>query len=303
MIKFYLKILIILTLLCPTFALACPKIGPFIDYNCDEVIKIAFTGDSITYGRGDYVNGDQGGFVRRLANQYPEETISFRNIGVPGWKSGELLRGFKKNLNKEEFGITKRRSRDADAIIIKVGVNDWWWQKERGVTPARVVTNIRRLVKFLRKRVPEISQTPVEPFIAVSTLIPAKRESQNAFVKEVNRLLLKYRSHKLPVYIRADTFPISLIDESTVHPTPRGYQRLARTMRKFLRRGMPAMIRKLKLRPDKDKDGVYDYFEENKFFTDPNLADTDGDGYSDMEEIFIMRTDPLDPFDPPVVIE
>jgi hypothetical protein len=51
---------------------ACPKINRLTDYNCDGAIKVTFTGDSITYGRGDFINDDAGGFVLRLNNKYPE---------------------------------------------------------------------------------------------------------------------------------------------------------------------------------------------------------------------------------------
>lgn len=37
--------------------------------------------------------------------------------------------------------------------------------------------------------------------------------------------------------------------------------------------------------PDADRDGVPDDDEQEIYYTNPNLADTDGDGYSDFEEI------------------
>lgn len=43
---------------------------------------------------------------------------------------------------------------------------------------------------------------------------------------------------------------------------------------------------------DTDKDGVYDYLEEY-FGTDINSVDTDGDGLSDYDELFVTYTDPL----------
>ena len=91
----------LLALLCcavpmPDTALACPRIGPFIDYNCDTKSKIVFTGDSIVYGRGDIDHHNHGGFVARLGERHPE--ASMVNIGVPGITSRRLLSGFKKNL-------------------------------------------------------------------------------------------------------------------------------------------------------------------------------------------------------------
>ena len=55
------------------------------------------------------------------------------------------------------------------------------------------------------------------------------------------------------------------------------------------------------LRPDLDLDGIFDIYEEIKYHTHPKQADTDGDGYSDGDEVFTMKTNPLDPLDPPPV--
>jgi uncharacterized protein YkwD len=46
--------------------------------------------------------------------------------------------------------------------------------------------------------------------------------------------------------------------------------------------------------PDSDGDGFVDSDEE-LFGTDPNSSDTDGDGVSDFDELFLNGTDPLDP--------
>ncbi|MHA1252691.1 MAG: hypothetical protein ACTSRP_22075, partial [Candidatus Helarchaeota archaeon] len=45
---------------------------------------------------------------------------------------------------------------------------------------------------------------------------------------------------------------------------------------------------------DSDNDGLTDYHEHYNYGTDPQLWDTDGDGYSDGDEIS-NGTDPLDP--------
>ncbi len=46
--------------------------------------------------------------------------------------------------------------------------------------------------------------------------------------------------------------------------------------------------------PDSDSDGLSDYLEKAKYGTDPRNADTDGDGYTDGEEV-AAGTDPLNP--------
>src|SRR5262249_11751362 len=46
--------------------------------------------------------------------------------------------------------------------------------------------------------------------------------------------------------------------------------------------------------PDDDNDGLTDV-QEATYGTNPVLADTDGDGLSDGEEVLVTLTDPLDP--------
>ena len=49
-------------------------------------------------------------------------------------------------------------------------------------------------------------------------------------------------------------------------------------------------------RPDTDKDGLFDDDETNVYGTNPNKADSDGDGRDDGQEVF-DKTDPNNPFD------
>lgn len=286
----HLLLIFFLLLLTAQPLLACPKIDGFVDYNCDRKAKISFTGDSIVYGRGDKSRRNRGGFVSNLDDKYAD--VNFVNIGVPGVTSDRLLRGFRQNLKKKETGPTKVKSRHVDVFVIMVGVNDWW----RGHSPSLVVRNIKRLVKFLRS---ELTKTGEEPFVVVSTLIPTTRRNQAPYVDEINRQLLKYRNRSLPVYARGDRLQKRFIDGSGVHPSTAGHRALAKIMESFLRSQIPKLI--APLRPDRESDGVYDYFEVKLFGTDPALWDTDGDGFSDGEEIFSLGTDPLDPLDPPVL--
>jgi hypothetical protein len=48
---------------------------------------------------------------------------------------------------------------------------------------------------------------------------------------------------------------------------------------------------------DRDSDGLFDADETNVYGTNPDKADTDGDGLDDGQEVF-DGTDPLDPNDP-----
>ena len=46
---------------------------------------------------------------------------------------------------------------------------------------------------------------------------------------------------------------------------------------------------------DSDEDGLTDADEVNIYGTNPALADTNGDGFTDKAEIYTLKTDPLEP--------
>lgn len=246
---------------------------------------MGFAGDSIVYGIGDDRNENSGGYVLRIAEDFPKSDVN--NIGIPGTTSFQLLSGFKRNLRKPGNGKTKRKSKFSDFMLISVGVNDYW----QGRDPALVVRNIKRLVKFLRTEL--ALDLGVPPIIVVSTLTPNFRSFQQPFVAEVNRLLLKQNSTSFPVAIRFDVMPAYTISEDGLHPNSAGYREMENIVRFFIKNELQDLSTRKRM--DQDHDGVYDFFEINRFGTDPDIADTDGDGLSDGDELFVTETDPLDP--------
>lgn len=52
---------------------------------------------------------------------------------------------------------------------------------------------------------------------------------------------------------------------------------------------------------DRDHDGLLNGYERRRWWTNPRRWDTDGDGFSDLYEIFILHTSPLWPNDPGVI--
>lgn len=273
--------LLVVVSLFPILTRACPRISNLCDFNCDREIRIAVTGDSITRGIGGLPG--EGGYVTRIGERLPKATVL--NIGVPGITSKQLLRGFKKNLRINKTGITFEKSRDTDIFIIAVGVNDYW-----GKLPVEnTVTNIRRLVAFLRSRVRALSG--VTPYIVVATIPPIKRDFQKPFVAELNERLLAEASDALPVKLRFDLLPSSIVSDDLLHPDAAGYVVMGDYIAKFLRSEVQKTL--FKLRPDVDRDGVYDTFELSRYLTDPLTPDSDGDGLTDREEIFIRGTNPI----------
>jgi lysophospholipase L1-like esterase len=110
-----------------------------------------------------------------------------------------------------------------------VGVNDYWGR----TPPAKTVTNIRRLVKFLRGRIKSISG--VAPYIAVATLTPNGRAFQRPFVEAVNTRLLALDSPQFPVRLRFDTLPETILSEDLLHPNGAGYDLMTDVRETFLR--------------------------------------------------------------------
>jgi len=272
-----------LTLTLLPAAHACPKAAKLIDFNCDSVQRNAVTGDSIVRGVVDDLGLD--GYVGRLGANLPNAEVL--NIGVKGITSRHILQAFKSNLRPRKNGTTFNKSRATDIFIIAVGVNDYW----AGTPPEKTVTNIRRLVKFLRARIRALSGAA--PYIAIATLAPNGRVFQRPFVAAVNSLLLKLNSPTFPVQVRFDALPEKILSEDLLHPNGLGYDLMTTVAETFIRG--TAQREAVKLRPDEDHDGVFDLFEQSVFGTDPLSPDTDGDLLTDKREIFRYRTNPLNP--------
>ncbi len=267
----------------PCLTFACPRIDGLIDYNCDGILKIVFTGDSIVDGVGDTKREHGGGYVVRLQDKLPDAAVE--NLGVPGITTKQLLRAFKKNLNKVPPGPTIIKSAHADVLIIDVGRNDYWDRE----SASKSVANIRRLVQYLRTTLAQ--QNGMAPYIFVSTLIPTKRGYQQPFINSLNSQLLKYRSSDLPTYVRYETIANTLLSKDGLHPTSAGYDAITKLLLKFIKTEGQKLIEKK--RPDGDHDGVYDIFETNRFLTNPLALDSDSDSLSDGAEIFTYFTNPL----------
>jgi lysophospholipase L1-like esterase len=233
-------------------AYCCPKVANLIDYNCDGKIKIAITGDSIVRGIGDEVNDNEGGYVLRLQDYFPEITIE--NIGVPGYTSLKLYKAFRKRLLDEEDNITKRKTFGADIFIVDIGRNDYW-QKE---SPRKTVQYIQKLIRFITRE--DRKKSGSTPLFFVATLIPTARKFQEPFVVTLNKLLLESSSIKFPVTPIFNRLSTKLLSDDGLHPNSAGYDKIAKVVAKFII--LPVQrIMKL-LRPDSNDNGVYDEFED-----------------------------------------
>lgn len=263
-------------------AIACPPINGFVDYNCDGKIRIAFTGDSIVWGVGDN-SASEYGYVGRIQARFP--SIQVENLGIPGISSDRLLRAFKKNLRAALAGETIIKTTDLDALIVAVGVNDYWRKRPA----AESALNISRIVRFLRAELGKDGKIP--PLISVSEVLPTNRAFQEPFVVALNLEVKRLFPKVVPYLFTHQKFPRRLLTPDGLHPSAEGYSYLAREFMRNLRGSMAKLA--LMHRPDFDLDGVFDLFEIPKFGTDPKIEDSDGGGVGDGEEIFFNFSDPL----------
>ncbi|MCB0309699.1 MAG: SGNH/GDSL hydrolase family protein [Bdellovibrionales bacterium] len=284
--KLYAVTLLAVGTLISRSALACPMFEGLADYNCDQMVKITFLGDSIVRGVGDS-SVKRGGYVGRIAEGYFEDRIV--NMGVPGITSNTMFTNLRRNLKRANPGKTVRKLRQADRVVLHLGVNDYWL--DRG--PRFTIRNLKRIVKLLRKEMRD--QYGAKPLISVSTLLPTARSYQAPFVDAVNAEIKAADSSALPVQIVHDDFDLNLLTDDGLHPGPIGYDNLADKVGKFIRNR--ANNESQEAHTDTDLDGVYDFYETHRFGTSITLSDSDGDGVLDGAEIFENNTDPLDASD------
>lgn len=263
--------------------LACPLVGGLVDFNCDQAHKIVFTGDSIVYGTGDA--GGKGGYVKRIAARYPQSEVV--NLGFPGISSEALYRKLLRNFRRGSSNANVKKFANADLVIIDVGRNDYW----EGLAPEATIRNLKRLVALIRQHLGK--KYWGAPPVAVSNLLLTSRMVQRFFVRSVIDLMIAGNSSALPVLLRPDKLGTAILSGDGIHPSRRGYDRIAnKIVNKYL--VGPAQNASRLARPDSDGDGVYDFFEVHKYSTLPSEYDSDGDTYGDGDELFIYGTDPLD---------
>ncbi len=275
-----------LSLLPFSTALACPDIDGLADINCDGELRVVAFGDSITAGwvnppsgAGTCVFGEgarcepEGGYPGRLQLLLPETMIM--NRGIAGEETGEAL---------ERLGAEFNSSVAPDYTIILEGVNDHFNAFARNITLQELVDNLLEIVE---------ASEDVGAVTLLGTLLPSENFLGNANT-DPNRL---YRSRMdwiddindaIEPFVGIDFASLgdAVIGPDGLHPDGDGYQ----TMALFARENL--LDASEDNRPDdSDNDGIYD-FAEADFGSSPQSFDTDGDGLSDGDEVFIHNTDP-----------
>ncbi len=247
-----------------------------MDFNCDQDLRVVVIGDSLVSGIGDTENGDIGGYVVRAARA--QRTITFTNLGVPGYHVTQLvadLTGKARSARSRKIWLAVA---DADVVVLDVGRNDRW---DMGM-PIDTYRGLRRAAVRIERVVQ--AERGVAPLVVTAVLMIPNRGAQAPWIAELNQIIAKNNRIARPTDLHFDTISKRLLSDDQIHPTSEGYDEMSRVFVRYLTKMLPRRMNRL--RPDADRDGIYDLFETLKFGTDPTLLDTDGDGIADGQQIF-----------------
>jgi len=263
-------------------SLACPDIDGLADINCDGELRIIAFGDSITAGLVDGPSGQtcnfgmgsrcdsQGGYPGRMQQLLPQTMVI--NQGVSGEETGEAL---------SRLGSVFAPGEDPDYTIILEGVNDHFNGFVGNLTAEDVADNLFDIVDAAES--------------AGSVALLASLTSSSNFYNNQQGRTYEFRQEwiddvntEIDPFVSLDfaSLGLGVIGPDGLHPDGAGYQ----TMALFARNGLA--LASAQNRPDDlDNDGIYD-FAEAGFGSSSSLADTDGDGLLDGEEVFQFNTNP-----------
>lgn len=273
-------LLVLFCALCaPELSHACPLISGLPDYNCDGELHITVVGDSLVHGTGDSKNGGQGGYVLRAQEALPG--ITMHNFGYPGITTNALTLKVNRAFGKNGGSNLADALVKSDLIVIDVGRNDEWSK-----TYVETAIALKRLRNEIEYDVMEV--TSRKPLVVTAVLMITRTIKKAAWITELNRYIAASNSRSTPADLRFDAVPWRLCGPDRIHPTSKGYDRLARNFIRYITRSYPEHV--ATLRKDRDHDGLYDIFEKSRFGTDPLNPDSDGDGLLDG-----FDSDPLNP--------
>lgn len=266
---------LILAIVCGTrFSHACPLVAGLPDTNCDGKIVVTVLGDSLVAGIGDSVHNNKGGYVIRAAEHFPDAT--FYNLGEGGATATDLIFDLERGFSGRGHRRLITAVTTADLIVVDVGRNDQW----RFKTPLATRRNLNRVHDIIQSNVKSL--TGHNALVVTALLMIPKRLRQAPWIGELNGLLRSSNRKYAPTDLRFDTVPKRYLSEDRIHPTSKGYEKLASVFISYLTLKFPAHVRDI--RPDRDRDGLYDEFESERYGTLPTRADTDGDGTRDGDD-------------------
>lgn len=213
--------------------------GLALDWNCDGSQHISVLGDSFVYGVGDTKLKTLSGYIGRTRKAL--QKIKIDGFGTRGLETGQLLNQLKAVFSSNESSSLLDSLLKADVIFLDLGRNDRW----SFGPPSDAFDNLVSIRKLIQTSVAE--QTGITPIVIIDVLMLPNRGAQGPWVKELNKIILD--SHKLttPANLRFDLVSKRLIGKDQIHPTSRGYAALSKSFVSYLKKTLPAMIKKLRL--------------------------------------------------------
>lgn len=266
------------TFLMPTSSCACPLVSGFPDFNCDGQFVVSVVGDSLVYGTEDTENQGKGGYVLRAEALLQGATVN--SFGYPGITTSALRTKVERAFKRRTGHRLADGLEVSDLIILDVGRNDEW-SKSYTETAADLKDLRVEIEDEVRKR------TGYKPLVVTAVLMVTRKIKKAAWISGLNRYLESANSKAAPTDLRFDSVPYQYCGSDRIHPTSKGYEKLAKVLVRYVNVSYPEHVKAL--RKDKDGDGLYDVFETSRFGTDPDSPDTDGDGIVDGEDTNPLR--------------
>ena len=194
-------------------------------------------GDSITFGKGDTIEGGWGG---RLKKYFENKGVNHRlyNLGISGDTTEDILERFDVEARAR---VRYKHEGDRHIIIFSIGINDAVLLTEKNVPKIEInifKNNIQTLIdksKSYTKEVAFIGLTPVDESLRVDrkgeSLINKRVEEFNNAIKEI---CLKNNIPFLDMFQEFSRLEyIKLLDDG-LHPNPEGHQKMYELIRDFL---------------------------------------------------------------------
>jgi lysophospholipase L1-like esterase len=261
------------TFLTPMTSHACPRVSGFPDFNCDGQFVVSVVGDSLVYGTDDTENHGRGGYVLRAEELLKGATVN--SFGYPGITTMALTTKIERSFKRKNHRRLAEGLAVSDLIILDVGRNDEWSK-----TYTETATALKELRAEIEERVSK--ETGYKPLVVTAVLMVTRTLKKAAWISELNRYISGSNSRTAPSDLRFDSVPYQYCGADRIHPTSKGYEKLAKVLVKYVTVSYPVHVNAL--RKDRDADGLYDIFESSRFGTDPHNPDTDGDGVLDGDD-------------------
>lgn len=223
----------------------CPSRYGIPDVSCDNGVRVVIVGDSIVAGVGDERFGNSGGgYVTRIQELLPR--VTFSGFGTPGQNTQQLYKKVKTAIaNNSPTSELGQALIDADIVILDIGRNDWFEVFKLDEPPSLpTYTRLRRLQSHLRARLTVL--TGRTPLVILSQLLLPNRGGQGPWVHELNDRLGETSTPYSPANLPFDTVSKRLYNPDRLHPTAKGYDEVAKVLRRYLTVTVPQIWGKIR---------------------------------------------------------